>query len=113
MGFLTALARISLDMTVVTMLILCLPGLPPFTTFGPIDLSPAPQWTGPMKPNEKLNLVDRLFENKLKAGFPFLKVCPIPSPCESLSVMSHCNSLSVIVNCKSMSVYLRQTVPCF
>jgi len=71
MGFLTALARISLDMTVVTMLILCLPGLPPFTTFGPIDLSPAPQWTGPMKPNEKLNLVDRLFENKLKGPESF------------------------------------------
>jgi len=71
MGFLTAFARISLDMTVVTILILCLPGLPPFSTFGPITLPPAAEWTGPREPNEKLNLVDRLFEDKIKGPESF------------------------------------------
>ena len=45
MGFLTALARISLDMTVVTLIILWMPGFPPNTTFNQVfspDSRPTP-----------------------------------------------------------------------
>jgi len=71
MGFLTAFARITLDMTVVTLLIMCLPGFPPYTTFEKFELPPSPPWTGALQANEKLNLVDRLFENKLKGPESF------------------------------------------
>jgi sugar lactone lactonase YvrE len=71
MGFLTAFSRVLLDMTVVTLLILLLPGFPPHTTFSPVQFLPPPAWTGPLRPNEKLNLVDRLFENQLKGPESF------------------------------------------
>jgi len=71
MGFLTALARITLDMSVVTMIIMCLPGFPPYTTFDQFYLPPSPSWTGNLEANEKLNLVDRLFENQLKGPESF------------------------------------------
>lgn len=71
MGFLTAFARITLDMTVVTLIIMCLPGFPPYTTFEKFEFSPPPPWTGMLEPNEKLNLVDRLFENELKGPESF------------------------------------------
>ena len=58
MGFFTAFSRILMDMTVVTVILLYLPGLPPNTTFDSFNLSPPPIWSGPLKPNEKLNLVD-------------------------------------------------------
>lgn len=58
MGFFTAFSRIMMDMTVVTVILLYLPGLPPNTTFDSFNLSPPPIWSGPLKPNEKLNLVD-------------------------------------------------------
>ena len=34
-------------------------------------LSPAPSWTGPLQPNDKLNLVDKLLENQLKGPESF------------------------------------------
>jgi len=71
MGFLSAFSRILLDMTVVTLLILTLPGFPPHTTFTSLHFPPPPPWTGPLQPNEKLNLVDRLFENQLKGPESF------------------------------------------
>jgi len=71
MGFLTAFARITLDMTVVTLIIMCLPGFPPYTTFDKFDLPPSPPWSGPLQSNDKLNLVDRLFENQLKGPESF------------------------------------------
>ena len=58
-------------MTVVTLIIMCLPGFPPYTTFEPFELPPSPPWTGTLQANEKLNLVDRLFENKLKGPESF------------------------------------------
>lgn len=72
MGFVTAFSRITLDMTVVTLVILFLPGFPPYTSFDDaINIPSAPPWTGPLQANEKLNLVDRLFENKLKGPESF------------------------------------------
>jgi len=71
MGFLTAFSRVVLDMTVVTLLILTLPGFPPYTTFSPVNFPSPPPWTGPLKANEKLNLVDRLFEGKIKGPESF------------------------------------------
>ena len=56
---------------VVTLLILTLPGFPPHTEFTAVQFSPAPPWDGPLAPNEKLNLVDKLFENKLKGPESF------------------------------------------
>ena len=38
MGFLTAFSRIMMDMTVVTVILLYLPGLPPNTTFESFSL---------------------------------------------------------------------------
>lgn len=55
----------------VTLIIMCLPGLPPYTTFETFEFSHPPPWTGPLQANEKLNLVDRLFENKLKGPESF------------------------------------------
>jgi len=71
MGFFTAFSRIMMDMTVVTVILLYLPGLPPNTTFDSFNLSPPPIWSGPLKPNEKLNLVDKLLENQLKGPESF------------------------------------------
>jgi len=72
MGFLTAFARITLDMTVVTLIILFLPGFPPYTTFEEvIRIQPSPPWKGNLQPNDKLNLVDRLFQNQLKGPESF------------------------------------------
>jgi len=71
MGFLTAFSRVLLDMTVVTLVILTLPGFPPYTTFSPVTFPPPPPWTGPLQANEKLNLVDRLFEGKIKGPESF------------------------------------------
>jgi len=71
MGFLTALTRIVMDMTVVTLILLFIPGLPPNTTFERYTLSPAPSWTGALQPNDKLNLVDKLLENQLKGPESF------------------------------------------
>ena len=39
--------------------------------FEPFTLSAPPPWTGPLAPNEKLNLVDRLFEDELKGPESF------------------------------------------
>lgn len=33
--------------------------------------SPAPAWTGALQPNEKLNLVDKILENKIKGPESF------------------------------------------
>lgn len=71
MGFLSALARISLDMTVVTLLIIYLPGFPPYTTFSEYKFPVGPAWTGPLEKNEKLNVVDKLFENEIKGPESF------------------------------------------
>jgi len=71
MGFLTALSRIVMDMTVVTVILLYLPGLPPNTTFDNYSLRPPPPWTGPLQPNEKLNLVDKFLENQIKGPESF------------------------------------------
>lgn len=71
MGFLSALARISLDMTVVTLLIIYLPGFPPYTTFSEFKFPAGPAWTGPLERNERLNLVDKLFENEIKGPESF------------------------------------------
>lgn len=71
MGFLSALTRIVMDMTVVTLVLLFIPGLPPNTTFESYTISPAPSWTGPLLPNDKLNLVDKLLENQLKGPESF------------------------------------------
>lgn len=71
MGFLTAFSRIMMDMTVVTVILLYLPGLPPNTTFESFTLSPAPAWTGSLQPNEKLNLIDKILENKIKGPESF------------------------------------------
>jgi len=71
MGFLTALARISLDMTVVTLIILWMPGFPPNTTFNQFEFPSAPAWTGALQRNEKLNIVDKLFENQIKGPESF------------------------------------------
>jgi len=71
MGFLTALARTCLDMSVVALLIIVVPGLPPYTTFTEYEYPPAMPWSGPMERNEKLNLVDRLFENQIKGPESF------------------------------------------
>jgi len=72
MGFFTALARITLDMTVVTLVIMFMPGFPPYTTFEESIIYPLPPpWKGPLESNEKLNLVDKLFENKIKGPESF------------------------------------------
>lgn len=71
MGFLTALARIGVDMTVVTILILGLPGMPPYTTFTEFEIAASPPWSGPLERNEKLNHVDKLFENQIKGPESF------------------------------------------
>lgn len=71
MGFFTAFSRILMDMTVVTVILLYLPGLPPYTQFDTFNLSPAPAWKGALQPNEKLNLVDKLLENQIKGPESF------------------------------------------
>jgi len=71
MGFMTALTRTVIDMTAVTLFLLFVPGLPPNTNFESYSLSPAPDWTGPLQRNDKLNLVDKLLENQLKGPESF------------------------------------------
>ena len=45
--------------------------MPPHTTFSPITFTSPPPWHGPLQPNQKLNLVDRLFEDKIKGPESF------------------------------------------
>eukprot|EP00088_Acartia_fossae_P062451 TRINITY_DN7540_c0_g1_i1.p1 TRINITY_DN7540_c0_g1~~TRINITY_DN7540_c0_g1_i1.p1 ORF type:complete len:486 (+),score=91.66 TRINITY_DN7540_c0_g1_i1:146-1603(+) len=71
MGFLTALTRTILDMCVVTLVIVFMPGFPPYNTFTQYRLPDNPEWTGPLQANSKLNLVDRLFENQIKGPESF------------------------------------------
>lgn len=71
MGFVSALARTVLDMCVVTLVILVMPGFPPYNTFTSFRLPDSPDWSGPLKANTKLNFVDRIFENKIKGPESF------------------------------------------
>jgi len=71
MGLLRALARTFVDMCVVTLIIMFMPGFPPYNTFTPFELPDRPDWSGPMQPDGKLNLVDRLFENQIKGPESF------------------------------------------
>ena len=58
--------KVGLGFLFATIIIMCLPGLPPYTTFEQFELPPSPPSTGTLQANEKLNGVERLFENKLK-----------------------------------------------
>jgi len=71
MGFLSALSRVCLDMCVVTLLILWLPGFPPYTTFTQFEFPVSPPWNGALERNQKLNTVERLFENQIKGPESF------------------------------------------
>ncbi|XP_023333397.1 uncharacterized protein LOC111705167 [Eurytemora carolleeae] len=71
MGFISALSRICLDMTVVTFLILWFPWFPPYTTYTQFEFPGSPAWAGPLEKNDKLNIVDKLFENQIKGPESF------------------------------------------